>query len=140
MVLLPFNKKFHIPLSAALITTFLLIIYLVTMSSTTNTSTAKPKVTDFSVNENDKLVPLIIEQEQSTIFTSFSASKAWQVGNALRDAFIKRFPKYETERKGLIINIELFSGHRLFSAAIGESPAVGADNWSVLVVVDDTFD
>ncbi|KAL1407500.1 hypothetical protein Q8F55_006933 [Vanrija albida] len=86
------------------------------------------KVTAYGVSEADAAAvrDLAAQQEAGARFAAFSAAAAWEVGTAIREAFLKN----SSEAQGIIVTIELFTGHRLFSAAVGAPPAVGPDNWA----------
>jgi uncharacterized protein (UPF0303 family) len=76
--------------------------------------------------DSPKLLDLITEQERLLRFKSFDSAAAWRVGNAIRGEYTTGFQQDTT---GIVIHIELFSGHVLFSCAVGEPPFVGPDNW-----------
>lgn len=86
-----------------------------------------PKVTAYAVTDADSpaIRDLAAKQEASARFSTFSADAAWEVGSAIRSAFLAQ----RTGNQGVIITIELFTGHRLFSAVVGAPPVVGPDNW-----------
>ncbi|WOO78549.1 UPF0303 protein [Vanrija pseudolonga] len=87
-----------------------------------------PKVTAYAVTDADSpaIRDLAAQQESAARFSTFSADAAWEVGSAIRAAFLER----RVGDQGVIISIELFTGHRLFSAVVGAPPVVGPDNWA----------
>jgi hypothetical protein len=88
-------------------------------------------VTDYTTSAPDapKIAALCVAQEAQFRFKTFSADVAWEVGTALRDTFTATFGG--DPKAGVVIHIETFTGHTLFSAAVGRPPAVGPDNWYV---------
>lgn len=85
-----------------------------------------------SLDLKDESLPAIIAQhEQALRFTHFNADVAFDVGSLIRKKFLETYTVNDVGVKGVVIAVELFSGMRLFSAAAGEAPAVGPDNWYV---------
>jgi uncharacterized protein (UPF0303 family) len=76
---------------------------------------------------NDELVKILLEHEKLFVFPSFDAGTAWALGSQVRKAFTET-PAAKSG-KGVVIAIELFTGHTLFRTAVGDG--VTADNWCV---------
>ncbi|TXT09117.1 hypothetical protein VHUM_02591 [Vanrija humicola] len=89
---------------------------------------ALPKVTSYAVTDADAATirDIAAQQEAGARFAAFNADAAWEVGCAIREAFLAR----RKGDQGVIIAIELFTGHRLFAAVVGAPPVVGPDNWA----------
>lgn len=89
------------------------------------------RVSDVANNEIDKkaadLLKIIVEQERLAKFAAFSADDAWAIGTTIRDTFKESYA--DNGAAGIVIHIETFTGHRLFSSAIGNPDAIGAENW-----------
>jgi uncharacterized protein (UPF0303 family) len=81
------------------------------------------------VTDHDVILPIIAEHERQIRFSGFTADSAFELGSTIRSLFLERYGS--AGDKGIVIAIELFNGHRLFSAVVGHSPAVAAGNWSV---------
>lgn len=81
-----------------------------------------------------QIAALTAKQEAALRFAKFDADIAWTVGNVIRDTFIaaRKAGKHAAD-SGIVIHIETFTGHVLFSCAIGTPPTVGPDNWCVEV-------
>lgn len=79
------------------------------------------------VTDHDVLLPILTSHEEKARFNGFTADTAFELGSTIRSLFIERYGG--NDGKGIIISIELFSGHRLFSAVVGSSPAVATGNW-----------
>lgn len=79
-----------------------------------------------------QIAALVAKQEAALRFNKFDAEIAWTVGNVIRDTFIaaRKAGKHAPD-SGIVIHIETFTGHTLFSCAIGTPPTVGPDNWCV---------
>lgn len=89
------------------------------------------KVSDVKADEVDahaeQLAKLTAEQERLARFGAFTIDDAWEVGTTIRDTFLESYA--DGGRAGIVINIETFAGFRLFSAAVGNSAAIGPENW-----------
>ena len=81
------------------------------------------------VTDHEIILPIIQSHEESIKFTTFTAENAWEIGSSIRSLFQERYSGQNG--KGIVISIELFNGHRLFSTVVGQSPAVAAGNWYV---------
>lgn len=95
---------------------------------------ALPKVTDYKANEVDQnaqaLADLTAEQEALIQFPSFTPEDAWTIGSTIRETFLESYSGNGT--LGVVIHIETFTGHRLFSNAVGNPATVGPENWWVM--------
>jgi uncharacterized protein (UPF0303 family) len=76
---------------------------------------------------DQELVDIVAAQETALVFPSFDASSAWELGAALRNAFLAS-AAYTEKQLGVVIAIELFSGLTLFRAVVGDG-GVTPDNW-----------
>lgn len=83
-----------------------------------------------STDVSAKIAALTARQEALLRFRKFDEEIAWQVGNVVRETFLaaKAAGKHAPE-SGVVIHIETFTGHTLFSCAVGKPPTVGPDNW-----------
>ncbi|EPQ29097.1 uncharacterized protein PFL1_03386 [Pseudozyma flocculosa PF-1] len=72
----------------------------------------------------------LTDQEARLRLPTFDFDAAFGIGSAIRSAFLQA---HETGCasgvEGIVISIQLFSGHTLFSAAVGHAPSIGPDNW-----------
>ena len=84
-------------------------------------------VTEFSIDNSSTLVPIIAQQEEFARFKRFNSNDAFELGSAIRSVYLEKYGK----RPGLgaIISIQLWSGHVLFTAVVGDAPYVGPGNW-----------
>lgn len=74
------------------------------------------------------LIAQITEQEEKIRFNKFSYETAWEIGSKIRSLFMERRGIDVGQGKvGLVVHIELFNGHRLFTTALGA--ASGPANW-----------
>ncbi|GMK55509.1 hypothetical protein CspeluHIS016_0205650 [Cutaneotrichosporon spelunceum] len=77
-----------------------------------------------------QIAAIVAQQEAVLRFRKFDGDIAWQVGNAVRENFLEaRAAGKHAADSGIVIHIETFTGHTLFSCAVGRSPTVGPDNW-----------
>jgi len=85
------------------------------------------RVTDFTTSAGDAapLAALCAQQEAAFRFKEFSDEIAWEVGTTVRETIREKYGA----KAGVVIHIETFTGHTLFSAAVGKPPVVGPDNW-----------
>jgi uncharacterized protein (UPF0303 family) len=92
-----------------------------------------PRVTDYQATAQDSatIAALCAASEAEFRFRAFSPDTAWRVGNAIRDQFLAKYSTEAGVRAGIVIHIETFTGHTLFSAAVGLPSATGPDNWYV---------
>lgn len=76
------------------------------------------------------IAALVAKQEALLRFNKFDDEVAWLVGNTVRDNFLaaRKAGKHSAD-SGIVIHIETFTGHVLFSCAVGKPPTVGPDNW-----------
>jgi uncharacterized protein (UPF0303 family) len=98
--------------------------------------TSLPKVTDEPIASSPKaIIELIASQEHLCVFKEFTSATAWEVGNAIRNAFFQSYAGVGAngtgQAKSAVVKIVTFSGHQLFTTALGEAPAVGPGNWYV---------
>lgn len=81
-----------------------------------------------------QIAALVAKQEALLRFNKFDDEVAWEIGNIVRDLFIQaRSSGKHAADAGIVIHIETFTGHVLFSCAVGKPPTVGPDNWCVKV-------
>lgn len=85
-----------------------------------------PSISKLAVDDYEPLLSSIAAHERLARFKSFSNDDAFELGSTIRRLFLER---YGAQDKGIVIKIELFSGHVLFSAVVGESPPVAKGNW-----------
>ncbi|KLT45205.1 hypothetical protein CC85DRAFT_240963 [Cutaneotrichosporon oleaginosum] len=77
-----------------------------------------------------EIASLVAKQEAQLRFVKFDADVAWRVGTSVRDTFLAaRETGVHPSNAGIVVHIETFTGHTLFSCAVGSAPAVGPDNW-----------
>lgn len=63
-------------------------------------------------------------------YTSLTHHTAFETGLAIRQYFLDTYPTVDQPGgPGIVIQIQLFSGHVLFAAAVGAGPVVGPSNW-----------
>ncbi|PWN49497.1 hypothetical protein IE53DRAFT_388273 [Violaceomyces palustris] len=74
----------------------------------------------------EEYVDLITRQESELILPRFDDRLAFELGCQIRQDFLSQF---DPSSSGIVISIDLFNGHRLFSASVGDSRSVGPDNW-----------
>lgn len=68
--------------------------------------------------------------EPRVTYTSLTHHTAFETGLAIRKHFLDTYPTVdEPGGPGIVIQIQLFSGHILFAAAVGSGPTVGPGNW-----------
>lgn len=85
------------------------------------------------------LVEQINKDEVELRLPSFTPDDAFEIGSAIRNLFqdvSRRPPEAQndvyrglSEVDGIVIHIETFTGHRLFSCTAGSPEAVKPDNW-----------
>jgi len=85
-----------------------------------------PSVASLKVDDYENLLSSISQHEQLARFKGFTADNAFELGSAIRSLFMDR---YAGKGLGIVIKIELFGGHELFSAVVGEAPSVALSNW-----------
>ncbi|EST06704.1 protein of unknown function DUF336 [Kalmanozyma brasiliensis GHG001] len=69
----------------------------------------------------------LIEQHEATHrLSSLDNAVAFELGSLIRTFFLA---KYDAAKEGIVISIALFSGHTLFSCAVGNPRKLGPDNW-----------
>lgn len=71
-------------------------------------------------------ISLIESQESTLILPQLSNDTAFELGTLLRSTFLSTF---DPKSDGIVISISLFSGHTLFSCAVGNPLKLGPDNW-----------
>ncbi|KAJ9476377.1 UPF0303 protein [Pseudozyma hubeiensis] len=71
-------------------------------------------------------ISLIQTQESSLVLSELHNDTAFTLGTLIRSNFLTRF---DPQTDGIVIHISLFSGHTLFSCAVGNPSKLGADNW-----------
>ena len=71
-------------------------------------------------------ITLIEAQETKLILPSLSNETAFTLGSLIRSTFLATF---DPATDGIVISISLFSGHTLFSCAVGNPRKLGPDNW-----------
>lgn len=77
-----------------------------------------------------KLVKDIAQQERTLRFAHFDSEVAYDIGTRLREKFkAGAVEKGPFAGRGIVISISLFTGHTLFSCAVGQEGEVGPDNW-----------
>ncbi|BEI85227.1 hypothetical protein CcaverHIS002_0506280 [Cutaneotrichosporon cavernicola] len=77
-----------------------------------------------------KIASIVAQQEAVLRFRKFDSDIAWEVGNVVRETFLAaRAAGRHAVNSGIVIHIETFTGHTLFSCAVGPSPTVRPDNW-----------
>ncbi|TKY91010.1 hypothetical protein EX895_001009 [Sporisorium graminicola] len=86
---------------------------------TMNLPTDQKKVLQDQVN-------LIESQESSLVLSELTNDTAFELGSLIRSAFLSEF---DPAKDGIVISIALFSGHTLFSCAVGNPLKLGPDNW-----------
>ncbi|KAG8771113.1 hypothetical protein FRB91_004523 [Serendipita sp. 411] len=105
---------------------------------------------EMSEEQLHELIKQIKLDERDLRFTSFTPEDAFQLGVGIRNLFNglrERVPKLAGEEEhtkafghaiyqgfpvssaGIVIHIETFTGHRLFTATAGEASTVKPDNW-----------
>jgi uncharacterized protein (UPF0303 family) len=67
-------------------------------------------VTSFET-ANPAMIPLIIDQENLSRFTTFNWDTAWQLGTTIRDLFLERYAEKVGNGSGIVIMIEVWGGH-----------------------------
>ncbi|BEJ16216.1 hypothetical protein CspHIS471_0508210 [Cutaneotrichosporon sp. HIS471] len=83
-----------------------------------------------SPETSSKIASIVAQQEAVLRFRKFDGDIAWEVGNVVRETFLAaRAAGKHALDSGIVIHIETFTGHTLFSCAVGRSPTVGPDNW-----------
>ncbi|GAC74030.1 hypothetical protein PANT_9c00417 [Moesziomyces antarcticus T-34] len=68
----------------------------------------------------------IERQEASCVLPELTNDTAFELGSLIRSQFLESF---NPSQDGIVISISLFSGHTLFSCAVGNPRKVAADNW-----------
>ncbi|KZO95999.1 hypothetical protein CALVIDRAFT_564276 [Calocera viscosa TUFC12733] len=79
-----------------------------------------------TAEEAKKLVPEVEAQETKLRFSKFDTEVAWKVGNTIREKFLNN-PAWKD--KGIVIHISTFTGHNIFTAAVGKQNATNPGNW-----------
>jgi uncharacterized protein (UPF0303 family) len=88
------------------------------------------KPSELGADVSAKIAALTAQQEALLRFSKFDADVAWQVGSVVRETFLAaRAAGKHAPESGVVIHIETFTGHTLFSCAVGRPPTVGPDNW-----------
>lgn len=70
-------------------------------------------------------IDVIEQQEAALVLPQFTNDTAFDLGSLIRTHFRSRYPDFH----GIVISISLFSGHTLFSCAVGNPLKLGPDNW-----------
>lgn len=69
----------------------------------------------------------IVEQHEATYrLAGLDNDAAFELGSLIRSIFLT---KHDAAKEGIVISIALFSGHTLFSCAVGNPRKLGPDNW-----------
>lgn len=71
-------------------------------------------------------IALLQSQEAKLVLAELSNNTAFELGLLIRSAFLDQF---DPTSDGIVISIALFSGHTLFSCAVGNASKLGPDNW-----------
>ncbi|EJT99905.1 hypothetical protein DACRYDRAFT_117533 [Dacryopinax primogenitus] len=79
-----------------------------------------------TAEEAKLLVPEIEAQESKLHFPAFTTEVAWQVGTAIRARFLAT---QAWKEKGIVVHISTFTGHVLFTCAVGKESAINPGNW-----------
>ncbi|SPO20470.1 related to UPF0303 protein Ping_1243 [Ustilago trichophora] len=81
----------------------------------------------FAVPESlQEQISLIERQEATLVFPTLTNETAFELGSLIRSIFLSNF---DPSKDGIVISISLFSGHTLFSCAVGNPRKLSADNW-----------
>jgi uncharacterized protein (UPF0303 family) len=89
------------------------------------------RVTDLTSSQADApaVIATCTAQERQYRFKEFDEEIAFEVGCAIRNTFKQQYAG--KPNKGIVVHIETFTGHTLFSAVVGQAPWVGPENWCV---------
>jgi uncharacterized protein (UPF0303 family) len=74
----------------------------------------------------DTLLPILEEHEALARFTRFTADDAFELGSTIRSTFMERYKGIPT---GIVVKIQLWNEHVLFTAIAGDAPQPSAGNW-----------
>jgi len=69
---------------------------------------------------------LVLAQEDSTRFLSFTASDALTLGLSLRKRF-RASSRYQRHGRGLLISVQSVAGHTLFACTVGDARTASED-------------
>ncbi|SNX84178.1 related to UPF0303 protein Ping_1243 [Melanopsichium pennsylvanicum] len=67
-----------------------------------------------------------LQGHESIVIPQLDNDIAFELGLLLRHTFLQI---YDPNKDGIVISISLFSGHTLFSCAVGNPAKLGPDNW-----------
>ena len=94
----------------------------------THALSSVPSIAELKVDDYETLLSSIKQHEQLARFKGFTADNAYELGSAIRALFMER---YADKGLGIVVKIQLFGGHELFSAVVGDAPSVALSNWYV---------